>query len=55
MMVSKKKLRYFLYLEIILLTLFYKSSASLSAFVDEYLSLSSNSNFLKILTLMPDL
>lgn len=48
MMVSKKKLRYFLYLEIILLTLFfYKSSASLSAFVDEYLSLSSNSNFFK--------
>ena len=48
MMVSKKKLRYFLYLEIILIILFfYKSSSSLSAFVDEYLSLASNSSFFK--------
>lgn len=48
MMVSKKKLRYFLYLEIILVVLFfYKSSSSLSSFVDEYLSLASNSSFFK--------
>ena len=48
MMVSKKKLKYFLYLEIILVVLFfYKSSSSLSAFVDEYLSLASNSSFFK--------
>ena len=46
MIISDKKLKIFLYFEIILIMLiFYKSSKSLSAFVDEYLSLTSNNSF----------
>tara|TARA_X000000950_G_C13891818_1_gene651180 strand:+ start:724 stop:2058 length:1335 start_codon:yes stop_codon:yes gene_type:complete len=48
MIVSDKKLKLFLFLEIVLIMLiFYQTSKSLSAFVDEYLSITSNSSFFK--------
>jgi len=47
-MIAQKKLRYILYLQIIIISfIFLKSSATLNVFIDEYLALTSGVNFFR--------